>query len=127
MTTTSATQAAGGGLEGTAWNAVEVSGTTVTVDATVADRRPHLVFATEGRVSGSDGCNRLTGRYTVTGANGVSFGEMASTRMACPGSDELAQQFLAALKGTSHWNVVKDRLEISGATGKALAVFERRP
>ena len=54
MTATSATQTAGGGLEGTAWNAIEVSGTTVTVDATAADRRPHLVFATEGRVSGSD-------------------------------------------------------------------------
>lgn len=33
----------------------------------------------------------------------------------------------AALKGTSHWSIVKDRLEFYGATGKPLAVFETQP
>ena len=38
----------------------------------------------------------------------------------------LEQRFHAALKGTSHWSIVKDRLELYGATGKPLAVFEKR-
>ena len=46
--------------------------------------------------------------------------------MACPKTDEIANRFHAALKGTSHWSIVKERLEFYGATDKPLAVFERR-
>lgn len=112
-------------LEGTAWNAVELSGTAVTKTGS-ADPQPHLVFGAEGRVSGSDGCNRLTGPYTVK-ANGIRFGQLAGTLMACPKTEELAKRFRAALQGTSHWSIVKGRLELYGATGKPLAVFEPRP
>ena len=47
--------------------------------------------------------------------------------MACPKTDEIAERFRDALKGTSHWRIVNERLEFYGATGKPLAVFERRP
>lgn len=114
------------GLDGTAWNAIELYGTAVAPDAAPQDRRPHLVFGTGGRLSGADGCNRLTGPYTVTG-NGITLGQLAGTQMACPKTDEIANRFRAALKGTSHWSIVKERLEFYGATGKPLAVFERRP
>jgi putative lipoprotein len=115
-----------GSLQGTAWNAVELYGTPVTEQSAASARRPHLVFGADGRVSGADGCNRLTGPYTVK-ANGITFGLIASTQMACPDTAELADRFRAALKGTSHWRIVRGRLEFYGATGKPLAVFERRP
>ncbi len=114
------------GLAGTAWNAIELYGTAVPKDAAPSDRQPHLVFGTGGRLSGADGCNRLTGPYTVK-ANGITFGAIAGTQMACPKTDEIAQRFHAALKDTSHWGLVKDRLEFYGATGKPLGVFDRRP
>jgi heat shock protein HslJ len=59
-----APQGAPDGLEGTSWNAIELEGTAVAVDA--ADRRPHLVFGAGGRLSGADGCNRLTGTYATS-------------------------------------------------------------
>jgi heat shock protein HslJ len=111
------------GLEGT-WNAVELYGTPVALDASASDRQPHLVFDATGRVAGADGCNRLTGPYTVK-ANGITFGALAGTQMACPKADEITRRFRAALKGTSHWSIVNDRLELYGATGKPLAVFAR--
>jgi heat shock protein HslJ len=119
-----ASQTAPGPLEGV-WNVVELYGTAVAPDAASPDRQPHLVFGAEGRLSGADGCNRLTGPYTIKG-NGITFGEIAGTRMACPKTDEIAKRLLAALKGTSHWSIVNDRLEFYGATGKPLAVLERR-
>lgn len=122
---TGARPAADGGLAGTAWNAVELSGMPVAVDAVPADRRPHLVFGTDGRLSGADGCNRLTGPYTVK-ADGITFGQIAGTLMACPKTDEIVRRFRAALKGTSHWRIEKERLGFYGATGEPLAVFERR-
>ena len=47
-------------------------------------REAHLVLHVEDqRVTGSTGCNRLTGRYRLEG-NRLGFGRLASTRMACP-------------------------------------------
>jgi heat shock protein HslJ len=112
-------------LEGTAWNAVELSGMAIATSP-ASERQPHLVFGKDGRVSGADGCNRVTGPYTVK-ANGITFGELASTQMACPKTEDVERRFRSALKGTSHWNIVKNRLQFYGATGKPLAVFERRP
>ena len=110
-------------LEGTRWTAVEVYGTPVTAKS--SDRDAHLVFGPEGRLSGADGCNRLTGPYTVK-ANGITFGQIAGTQMFCAEAGEVPNRFRAALKGTSHWSIVNGRLEFYGATGKPLAVFARR-
>jgi heat shock protein HslJ len=122
--TTAPPQTSPGNLEGTAWRAVELAGTRVPAQSP-ADREPHLVFGAAGRVSGADGCNRLTGPYTVK-ENGITFGQLAGTQMACPKSEEITRRFLGALKGTSHWSIVAGRLEFYGASGKPLAVFERR-
>jgi Asp-tRNA(Asn)/Glu-tRNA(Gln) amidotransferase A subunit family amidase/heat shock protein HslJ len=113
------------GLVGTAWNAVELSGTALPQQS-APERAPHLVFAADGKLSGADGCNRLSGSYTVK-SDAITFGPIASTRMACPGAEEIARRFLAALRGTGHWRLTEGRMEFYGATGKPLAVFERRP
>src|SRR3954470_10330617 len=43
---------------------------------------PQLVLQANGSLSGTDGCNRLTGTWSKNGKT-VTFGEVASTRMAC--------------------------------------------
>ncbi len=110
-------------LAGTAWRAIELSGTTVS--ALPEAREPHLVFDVSGRVSGADGCNRIGGRYTQQG-NALTFSGVMGTRMACPDTQDLSRRFQNALTGTSHLSVVEGRLQLLGATGKPLAVFERR-
>jgi heat shock protein HslJ len=44
----------------------------------------------ENRVSGHDGCNNFVGRAVVKGEN-ITFGNLASTRMACPNMQTSAQ------------------------------------
>lgn len=39
--------------------------------------------AATNKVAGTTGCNRLMGTYAVSGT-GITFGPMATTRMACP-------------------------------------------
>ena len=104
---------------------MELAGTPVPAESGAADSEPHLVFGAAGRVSGADGCNRLAGSYTVK-ANGITFGQLAGTQMFCAKTAETASRFQAALTGTSRWSIVAGRLEFYGATGKPLAVFERR-
>jgi heat shock protein HslJ len=113
-------------LAGTAWNAVELNGVALPADPGGEDRRPHLVFGTDGRVSGADGCNRLAGPYTLR-AGEIMLGELVGTRMACPTADDLARRFQASLTGVSRWRLVNGRLELSSATGKPTIIFERRP
>lgn len=51
-----------------------------------AEGQPHLVFEDEGKLYGTDGCNRLTGSWEQDGEI-ISFGQTASTMMACPDVD----------------------------------------
>lgn len=113
-------------LEGSSWNAVELYGTAVPAASSESGRGPYLEFGTDGRLTGSDGCNRVMSSYEIKG-NAITFGPIAGTRMACPGTDEIVNRFHAALKGTGHWSIRGGRLEFFGATGKPLAVFARRP
>ena len=92
---------------------------------TPAERQPSLQFVAGGRVSGSDGCNRIRAPYTIAGAR-ITFGPLIATRMACPGTESLARRFAAALKGTVRWRIAGRRLEFYGANDEPLVDFEAR-
>jgi len=106
-------------LEGTYWKAIELAGTPT--PPAHENREVHLQFQ-NGRVSGSDGCNQLTGTYHLHGER-ITFGQMAGTLMACPNTSGTEQAFRNALKYASRLTVTGDRLELLDAAGTRLAVF----
>jgi putative lipoprotein len=110
-------------LEATYWRAVELAGNPLPTQD--AKREAHLVFQTGGRVAGSDSCNRITGSYELKG-DGITFGQMAGTQMACPDSADIERGVRAALTGASRWVIVGDRLELFDGAGARLAAFEAR-
>lgn len=62
----------------------------------------------DGSVSGSDGCNRVTGSYTLDG-DAIEFGELAGTMMACPeppDAMESAARYVASLQSGGTVEVV---------------------
>lgn len=69
-------------LTGCAGNGADVYGTW----GEKANAKPYLELSDDGSVAGSDGCNRMTGNFTVDGDT-VTFGQLASTLMACEGVD----------------------------------------
>jgi heat shock protein HslJ len=107
-------------LEGTYWKATELAGKPTPVQD--AKRQAHLLFQSGGRVSGSDGCNWITGSYTLKG-NVVTFGEVAGTMMACIDIGDLDRAFRDALKRATRLTIAGDRLELADATGILVAVF----
>jgi putative lipoprotein len=120
-TTTSPPAAAGGrSVEGTYWRAIELAGKPT--PAQDPKREAHLVFQAGGRVTGSDGCNRITGGYQRQD-DALTFGQIAGTRMACPDSAEIEGAFQAALKATVRFRVASDRLELLDASGTRVAAF----
>jgi heat shock protein HslJ len=109
-------------LEKTDWRLIRLGGETVT--AADPQRAPNLMFnSANHRVSGSGGCNRVSGGYVVKGEQ-LEFGQMASTMMACPSGMETEQTFLAALRQVKKWKIAGRQLELMDDSGTVVAVLE---
>lgn len=65
-------------LDGDTWQVTSIAGEPVPEDIAV-----NIAFLDDDRVAGSAGCNRMMGHYELTG-EGLSFGRLATTMMACP-------------------------------------------
>jgi heat shock protein HslJ len=59
------------------------------------------------KVSGSTGCNRASGEFTVDGEE-FKFGNLATTKMGCPGYDETT--YLTALGRVNRFRLNADQL-----------------
>lgn len=111
-------------LENTHWTLTRVGDTVV--DAGAAEREPHIVLhSTTRRVSGAAGCNQLLGSYTLNRTN-LSFGTLATSRMACPSAMQVERRFLAALRATRSVRLRRDNLDLLDANGRFVARFEAR-
>ena len=96
-------------LPGTSWVLQGISG------AQLGTGVPTIDFGTDGNVSGSAGCNTFNGTYTVDGSS-ISFGPLASTKMACPTADMAVETaFLAGLAGAKTWSIQALFLTLDGA------------
>mgnify|MGYP001818015786 FL=1 len=75
-------------------------------DVPVAEKsEATILFLEEGRVAGNSSCNRFTGSFQLTG-EGLSFGQMAGTMMAC--EEALSRQearFLELLQKTHRFAI----------------------
>lgn len=86
----------------------------------------YLLFDGEShRVSGSGGCNHLTGSYELDGDR-LTFGPMARTMMACVEGMKREQAFLRALPEVKKWKMAGQELELDDAAGKMVARFQAR-
>lgn len=72
-------------LQGVVWNITQIGDRSV-IDQSNAD----IQFHANGEITGSSGCNRFFGRYTLTGES-LSFENVGSTRRACP-TEHMAQE-----------------------------------
>jgi putative lipoprotein len=78
-----------------------------------------LEIAADGKVTGSGGCNRISGNATIEGAY-MTFGPIVSTKMACaPPIADHENSFLSALADTRLWRFdeTRDKLILVDAHG----------
>ncbi len=111
-------------LRETYWKLTELEGKPVT--AADQQQEAHLVFRTnDSNISGSGGCNRLMGSYTVAG-DVMHFKGVASTMMACLHGMETEQTFVGALNKVQSWKIIGSHLELYDESGTLLMKFEAR-
>lgn len=89
-------------LQGVEWVVEDIAGTGI-VDSSRA-----TLMLDGGKVAGSGSCNRYFGPYTLVGDK-LTFGNMASTMMACPEAlMEQEQRFLQALQQVQSFEFTPD-------------------
>ncbi|MDD1615978.1 MAG: heat shock protein [Methylococcaceae bacterium NSP1-2] len=111
-------------LGGTAWRVTSSNNGKQAVVSTIIDSNLTANFSTDGKLSGSAGCNNYTANYKVSGKN-IKIGQVASTRKMCAKPDgvmEQEAQFLHALTTASTYQFDGNRLELRTADN-ALAVM----
>jgi len=111
-------------LENTYWKLTRLGDEPVVVEPDQSE--PHLVLRSgDGRVAGSDGCNRVMGSYTIDGTS-IDIGEMATTMMACPDGMETGAMFTEALGAAERFRLHAHHLELVDRDGATVARFEAR-
>jgi heat shock protein HslJ len=76
-----------------------------------SNQLPSLQFDTQAmRISGSDGCNRLSGPLRVEDGNQIRFDQLAGTKMACEGQG--SDVFLNALNKVTTFQLDKGTLKL---------------
>jgi|AGTN01.2.fsa_nt_gi Uncharacterized lipoprotein NlpE involved in copper resistance len=104
------------------WKLVELNGRPVPA----LGREPHLILkAGDGRVNGFGGCNTFIGSYKLDPATSrISFGQVASTMMACASGMDVEHAFHEVLRTVDNYSLNGDSLTLNRARMAPLARFE---
>ncbi|MEO1201113.1 MAG: META domain-containing protein [Pseudomonadota bacterium] len=89
-------------LANTYWKLTSIDGKPFTRSGD--GREPHLMLVRDLTARGSSGCNTFTGGYE-TYAGSLRFGNLATTRMACPSGMDIEQRFLDALTRVDRYDI----------------------
>lgn len=110
-------------IENTEWRLVRLASGPVIVAN--PQNPPRLTLqSSDQRVTGSGGCNRLMGSYTLEG-NQLKFGRMAGTMMACAQGMEQERAFHDALAKVTAWRMTGQTLELLNADAQPILMLEK--
>jgi heat shock protein HslJ len=115
-------------LAGSSWRATGINNGKGAVASLVADTKVTISFASDGKVSGSGGCNNYSATWKAEG-NTLSFTPAAATRRMCvaPGVMEQEQAFFKALESIATMRMEADSLEMRTAQGALAVILARTP
>lgn len=90
------------------WVLMEILDSPVQLSGTEKDA--HIIFnKKEQRFTGSGGCNRINGSYSMDTKGNLSFGQTLSTKMSCPDM-AFEDKFLAQLAGVTSYELKEGKL-----------------
>ncbi len=107
------------------WNIVEIDGAAVVPAA--GQEFPYIAFdVRNGKVSGSAGCNRLTGTFDTSAKRGaIDLSSVATTLMMCPDMT-MEQSVLNALRRVKKYKRLEDGSLALCASKKPVIVLQER-
>lgn len=83
---------------------------------------PSIQFGLDLRISGSDGCNHIMGQYALKGQH-MTIGPLASTKMFCQNSMQIATQYTEALNKVKGFQVYDKTLKLVDQYGNRVLQY----
>jgi len=86
-------------------------------------------FSTDGRVSGSSGCNSYSADYTCSAVDQtLELGRLLRTEMACTDGNIMRQEgdFIAALRTVNSYHIKGNTLTLKAADGGTAVILVRQ-
>jgi heat shock protein HslJ len=80
------------------------------------------VFASDGTLSGSGGCNQYNTTYTVQ-EDQMTIGPIASTMMACATGMEAEQAYFQALGTVQQYSILNQKLTLTYSQGAGVLIY----
>lgn len=96
--------------------------------ALTSEVRPFLAIDAQGKVSGSDGCNRMAGGFSLLADGSIRHTAQGwmSTKMACPAPQmSLATDYGNALRASTQWRFEGTELVLANKAGAPLLRYKR--
>ena len=115
------------GLPGTAWRVTGYNNGRQAVVGLLTGPALTMAFAADKTMSGSAGCNTYRATFSASG-EGITIGNVASTRKLCSEPHGVMEQevaFLKALGDASVFRVDGDQLELRSASGALMVTAAR--
>jgi heat shock protein HslJ len=115
------------GLVGTAWDVISYNNGKEAVVSVLAGTTLTAIFAAEGKLSGSAGCNNYSAEYESDASN-IAIGAVATTRKMCAEPAGVMDQeaaYTAALQTAATYTIDGDKLELRTAANAIAATFAR--
>ncbi len=117
-------------LTSTNWTVLRYNNGRGGVTSVIRDTEITALFATDGQLTGSGGCNNYSATYEVNGNDITIQPEMAMTMMACPepqGVEQQEREYLGAIAQAASFSIVDNELELRNSEGQRLVTYRVKP
>lgn len=111
-------------LQNKNWLVTEINGVEYKVNPAQTVNIASLMF-NNSALSGSDGCNRIMGGYTVKGTQ-IALTQLAKTQMACLNATDTPEKFTQALEQVTNYKVSEKTLKLLNNDGKVLVELKSK-
>jgi heat shock protein HslJ len=107
------------------WNLFNYNNGKGAIQSVIAGSKTTAVFGSNGKLSGSGGCNEYSAVYTTPGTGGITITQPVSTMMAC--KEPVMQQetqYFSLLPTAAQYEISGDQLTLFNATGTKILIYK---
>lgn len=106
------------------WELKEMNGNKVTM-APSQEKEQGFMLRSNGKITGSDGCNNFFGSYTISAGNKISIDDnLGSTMKTCPDVKFNEKEFSNVFKDAKNYDLKGNTLILKNSNEQVLAIFE---
>jgi heat shock protein HslJ len=107
------------------WNLFSYNNGKGAIQSVMIGSTTNAVFGSNGKLSGTGGCNQYSADYTISSSNGITITQPTSTMMACAESFmQQETQYLSLLPTAAKYEISGDQLTLFNSTGTKILIYK---